>query len=136
MSIHDRQTLLIKYRTIPTPSRCCTESPSPPQFMEGPGLAYVAFSQVISLFPGTSFWAIIFFLALATMGLGTIIMLLEGILFALQKRIPVFSKHLKLLSGTGPPARNLPHPHRVPRIQRSRGPPAHGPQYSPVHFHP
>ncbi|XP_051005635.1 orphan sodium- and chloride-dependent neurotransmitter transporter NTT5-like [Acomys russatus] len=67
------------------------------KFMEGIGLAYVVFSQVISLFPGSSFWAIIFFLALATTSLSTMVTLLEGIVLPLQKKVLVLSKHPKLV---------------------------------------
>nr|XP_048293980.1 orphan sodium- and chloride-dependent neurotransmitter transporter NTT5-like isoform X3 [Myodes glareolus] len=67
------------------------------KFMEGPGLAYVAFSQVISLFPGSSFWAIIFFVALVIMGLATLTMLLESIVLPLQNNIPTFTKYPKLV---------------------------------------
>lgn len=71
--------------------------------MEGPGLAYVAFSQVISLFPGSSFWAIIFFVALVIMGLATLTMLLESIVLPLQNNIPTFTKYPKLVPGTKAP---------------------------------
>ncbi|XP_052019177.1 orphan sodium- and chloride-dependent neurotransmitter transporter NTT5-like isoform X2 [Apodemus sylvaticus] len=67
------------------------------KLMEGPGLAYVAFSQAISLFPGSSFWAIIFFVSLAIMGLCTMLTLLEGIVLPLQKNISTFAKHPKLV---------------------------------------
>ncbi|KAL1769326.1 orphan sodium-and chloride-dependent neurotransmitter transporter NTT5-like [Sigmodon hispidus] len=66
------------------------------KFMEGPGLAYAAFSQAVSLFPGSSFWAIIFFMALAIMGMGTMITLLEGIVLPMQN-IPTFTRHPKLV---------------------------------------
>ncbi|XP_005084880.2 orphan sodium- and chloride-dependent neurotransmitter transporter NTT5 [Mesocricetus auratus] len=67
------------------------------KFMKGPGLAYVAFSQAVSLFPGYSFWAIIFFLTLVIMGLGTMIMLLEGIVLPLQNNIPTLKTNPKLV---------------------------------------
>ncbi|XP_041492741.1 orphan sodium- and chloride-dependent neurotransmitter transporter NTT5-like [Microtus oregoni] len=70
------------------------------KFMEGPGLAYVAFSQVISLFPGSSFWAIIFFIALVIMGLATLTTLLESIVLPLQRNIPTFEKYPKLIPVT------------------------------------
>ncbi|ERE70087.1 sodium-dependent neutral amino acid transporter SLC6A17-like protein [Cricetulus griseus] len=49
------------------------------KFMQGPGLAYVAFSQAVSLFPGSSFWAIIFFMALVI----TVFICLGGLLGSL-----------------------------------------------------
>lgn len=81
--------------------------------MEGPGLAYVAFSQAITLFPGSSFWAIIFFMSLVIMGLGTMTTLLEGIALSLQKSISTLEKHPKLVPGrkTLSVPYNLPHTH-------------------------
>lgn len=67
--------------------------------MEGPGLAYVAFSQAISVFPGSSFWAIIFFMSLAIMGLGTMVTLLEGIVLLLQQSVSALARHPKLVPG-------------------------------------
>ncbi|KAM9226272.1 orphan sodium- and chloride-dependent neurotransmitter transporter NTT5-like [Dugong dugon] len=77
----------------------CSIKTQKEKFMEGPGLVFVAFSQVISLFPGAPFWAIIFFLALLITGLGTLIRILEGVALPLQNAIPIFRKHPKLLSG-------------------------------------
>ena len=95
----------------PHPDPPLPESPSHPQFMEGPGLAFVAFSQVISLFPGASFWAILFFLALVIMGLSTSIQILEGIVSPLQNSISTFRRYPKLLSGMWmlTPAKTLPY---------------------------
>ena len=88
----------------PHPSRPCPALELfSPQFMEGPGLAYVAFSQVISLFPGSSFWAIIFFIALVIMGLATLTTLLESIVLPLQRNIPTFEKYPKLIPCTKAP---------------------------------
>ena len=68
--------------------------------MEGPGLAFAAFSQAISLFPGASLWAILFFLALVIMGLSTLMSILEGIVCPLQTSFSLFRRYPKLLSGT------------------------------------
>ncbi|KAM4825373.1 orphan sodium- and chloride-dependent neurotransmitter transporter NTT5-like isoform 2-T2 [Thomomys bottae] len=57
------------------------------QFMEGLGLSFVAFSQAVSLLPGASFWAIIFFLALIIMELCIMIRILECIIVTLQNFI-------------------------------------------------
>uniref|UniRef100_H0XMS4 Transporter n=1 Tax=Otolemur garnettii TaxID=30611 RepID=H0XMS4_OTOGA len=66
------------------------------KIMEGPGLAYAAFSQAVSLFPGSSFWAIVFFLALLITELGTLIRLLEGIILPLQNNVSIFKKYPSL----------------------------------------
>ncbi|XP_054444386.1 orphan sodium- and chloride-dependent neurotransmitter transporter NTT5-like [Pteronotus mesoamericanus] len=55
--------------------------------MQGPGLAFAAFSQAVSLLPGASFWAILLFLVLIIMGLSTLMKILEGILFPLQNSV-------------------------------------------------
>ncbi|KAI4558342.1 hypothetical protein MJT46_012984 [Ovis ammon polii x Ovis aries] len=68
-------------------------------FMEGPGLAFAAFSQVISLFPGSSFWAILFFMALLIIGLSNLLRLLEGIVFPLQNSISIFRNYPRILSA-------------------------------------
>uniref|UniRef100_A0A8C5K8S4 Transporter n=1 Tax=Jaculus jaculus TaxID=51337 RepID=A0A8C5K8S4_JACJA len=67
------------------------------KFMESPGLAYVAYSQAILLLPGSSFWAIIFFMALVIMGLSTMMILLEGIVLPLQTSITSFKKYPSML---------------------------------------
>lgn len=113
------QTLLVKSDTNPIPSRHCTASePFSPQVMESPGLAYVIFSQVASLFPGSSFWAIMFFMVLVITGLGTMIMLLEGIVPPLQNNIPTFTKYPKLVPGTKPFPATCPIPTspQAPRV--------------------
>ncbi|XP_025705619.1 orphan sodium- and chloride-dependent neurotransmitter transporter NTT5-like isoform X2 [Callorhinus ursinus] len=80
-----------------TPS--CSIKTQKEKVMEGPGLAFAAFSQAVSLFPGSSFWAILFFLALVIMGLNTLIRILEGIVYPLQNSISIFGRHPKLLSA-------------------------------------
>ncbi|XP_060030142.1 orphan sodium- and chloride-dependent neurotransmitter transporter NTT5-like isoform X2 [Erinaceus europaeus] len=64
--------------------------------MEGPGLALVAYSQVISFFPGSFFWAIIFFLFLLALGLNTLLRMVEGITSPLQSTVPMFQQYPKL----------------------------------------
>lgn len=68
--------------------------------MQGPGLALAAFSQVVSLFPGSSFWAILFFMALLIIGLSNLMRLLESIVFPLQNSISVFRNYPRILTGT------------------------------------
>lgn len=95
--------------------------------MEGPGLPYVAFSQAISLFPGSSFWAIIFFMSLAIMGLSTMITLLEGIVLPLQKNISIFTKRPNLVPGKNPYP--VTFPILTPSIPALTGTPAHRPMW-------
>ncbi|XP_045296536.1 orphan sodium- and chloride-dependent neurotransmitter transporter NTT5-like isoform X5 [Leopardus geoffroyi] len=79
-------------------SPSCSIMTQKDKFMEGPGLAFAAFSQAISLFPGASLWAILFFLALVIMGLSTLISILEGIVCPLQTSFSLFRRYPKLLS--------------------------------------
>ena len=92
--------------------------------MQGPGLALAAFSQVVSLFPGSSFWAILFFMALLIIGLSNLMRLLEGIVFPLQNSISVFRNYPRILTGmrilTPVTALPLAPPHpATPRLQGS-----------------
>lgn len=124
-------------RQHPHPIRIlhCLRTLLPPQIMEGPGLAYVAFSQAISLFPGSSFWAIVFFMSLVIMGLGTMITLLEGIVLPLQKSISTFEKHPKLVQGRKKTHTPVTSPILTPSIPAFTGtPPTHKPQCTPIHF--
>ncbi|XP_047692118.1 orphan sodium- and chloride-dependent neurotransmitter transporter NTT5-like isoform X3 [Prionailurus viverrinus] len=79
-------------------SPSCSIMTQKDKFMEGPGLAFAAFSQAISLFPGASLWAILFFLALVIMGLSTLMSILEGIVCPLQTSFSLFRRYPKLLS--------------------------------------
>ncbi|XP_059009403.1 orphan sodium- and chloride-dependent neurotransmitter transporter NTT5-like [Mustela lutreola] len=79
-------------------SPSCSIKTQKGKFMEGPGLAFAAFSQAVSLFPGASFWAILFFLILVITGLNTLIRILESITYPLQNSISIFRRYPKLLS--------------------------------------
>jgi SNF family Na+-dependent transporter len=50
------------------------------QAAEGTGLAFIVFTQAIVELPGAPFWAVIFFLMLLALGLGSQIGILEGML--------------------------------------------------------
>nr|CAD7394114.1 unnamed protein product [Timema cristinae] len=47
---------------------------------EGTGLAFIVFTQAIVELPGSPFWAVIFFLMLLSLGVGSQIGILEGML--------------------------------------------------------
>uniref|UniRef100_A0A8C3VZI9 Uncharacterized protein n=1 Tax=Catagonus wagneri TaxID=51154 RepID=A0A8C3VZI9_9CETA len=80
-------------------SPSCSIKAQAEKFMEGPGLAFAAFSQVISLFPGASFWAILFFMGLLIIGLSNLMKLLEGIVFHIQNSISIFCDYPRMLSA-------------------------------------
>lgn len=70
------------------------------QVMEGPGVALVAFSDIVSVFKWPTFWAIIIFVFLVALGLSTLMGILQGIITPLQDHFSSLRKHTKLLTGT------------------------------------
>jgi solute carrier family 6 (neurotransmitter transporter, amino acid/orphan) member 15/16/17/18/20 len=50
------------------------------QAAEGTGLAFIVFTQAIVELPGSPFWAVLFFTMLLSLGLGSQIGILEGML--------------------------------------------------------
>jgi len=44
----------------------------------GPGLAFIAYPQALSIMPGGPFWAVIFFFMLLTLGLDSQVVILEN----------------------------------------------------------
>lgn len=102
--------------------------------MQGPGLAFPAFSQAVSLLPGAPFWAFVFFLTLFMMQLTTLVKIVESIVFPLHNAIWFIRKQPMVLPGTGGPPTSenpvlLPSPPRATPISRARFDP--GP--SPTH---
>ncbi|XP_039734634.1 orphan sodium- and chloride-dependent neurotransmitter transporter NTT5-like [Pteropus medius] len=87
----------LKYQVIHFAPSCSIKAQKE-QFMESPGLAFAAFSQAASLLPGTSFWAILFFLTLCITELRTFIRVSQGIIFPLQNSMSVFRTRLSVLS--------------------------------------
>ncbi|XP_070355647.1 orphan sodium- and chloride-dependent neurotransmitter transporter NTT5-like [Equus asinus] len=68
------------------------------EVMAGPGVAIVAFTDIISVFSGSTFWAIIVFLLLANLGLGTMTGILQGLVTHLQDTFSSLRKQTKLLT--------------------------------------
>lgn len=68
--------------------------------MEGPGVAIVAFTDIISAFSGSTFWAIIIFMLLASLGLNTMTGIVQGIVTPLQDTFSSLRKCTNLLTGT------------------------------------
>ncbi|XP_012588955.1 PREDICTED: orphan sodium- and chloride-dependent neurotransmitter transporter NTT5-like [Condylura cristata] len=77
----------------------CSIKPQTEKFMEGPGLAFAAFSQAVTLLPGAPFWAILFFLTLLALGLNTLVTLVGGLVSPLQSTFSVCRRYPRLLSA-------------------------------------
>nr|XP_012423073.1 PREDICTED: orphan sodium- and chloride-dependent neurotransmitter transporter NTT5 [Odobenus rosmarus divergens] len=68
------------------------------EVMEGPGVAIVAFTNITSVFSGSTFWAIIIFVLLASLGLSTMIGIMQGIVTPLQDTFSSLRKYTNLLT--------------------------------------
>lgn len=64
-------------------SRDCSLSKQLGEAAEGTGLAFVVFTQAIGELPGAPFWSLLFFTMLLSLGLGSQIGILEGMLCTL-----------------------------------------------------
>ncbi|XP_039734629.1 orphan sodium- and chloride-dependent neurotransmitter transporter NTT5 isoform X3 [Pteropus medius] len=76
----------------------CSLSKELKEVMEGPGVALVAFSDIVSVFKWPTFWAIIIFVFLVALGLSTLMGILQGIITPLQDHFSSLRKHTKLLT--------------------------------------
>ncbi|KAH3883274.1 sodium-dependent dopamine transporter-like [Dreissena polymorpha] len=63
---------------------------------EGPGLVFDAYPMAIATLPGSTFWAIIFFLMLLTLGLDSSFGGSEAIITGLSDEFPVLRRHREL----------------------------------------
>ncbi|XP_056593931.1 solute carrier family 6 member 16b [Triplophysa dalaica] len=63
---------------------------------EGTGLAFIAFTEAMTLFPGSPFWSALFFLMLLNLGLSTMFGTMAGIMTPLTDTFKTLRKH-KLL---------------------------------------
>ncbi|KAJ8284212.1 hypothetical protein COCON_G00030620 [Conger conger] len=66
--------------------------------VEGTGLAFIAFTEAMSLFPASPFWSALFFLMLLNLGLSTMFGTMQGILTPLMDNFKTFSRHKTLLT--------------------------------------
>lgn len=63
-------------------------------------MAFVAVTDTISVFSGSTLWAIVIFVLLANLGLSTMIGIMQGIITPLQDTFASLRKQTKLLTGT------------------------------------
>ncbi|CAL8305100.1 unnamed protein product [Lota lota] len=60
---------------------------------QGTGLAFIAFTEAMSLLPGSPFWSALFFLMLLNLGLSTMFGTMEGILAPLTDHFKVLARN-------------------------------------------
>ncbi|XP_068161249.1 sodium-dependent neutral amino acid transporter B(0)AT2-like [Antennarius striatus] len=60
---------------------------------DGTGLAFIAFTEAMSLLPGSPFWSALFFLMLLNLGLSTMFGTMEGIIAPLTDRFKVLANN-------------------------------------------
>uniref|UniRef100_A0A3B4AKQ2 Uncharacterized protein n=1 Tax=Periophthalmus magnuspinnatus TaxID=409849 RepID=A0A3B4AKQ2_9GOBI len=68
--------------------------------VEGTGLAFIAFTEVMALFPGSPFWSTLFFLMLLNLGLSTMFGTMQGILTPLMDNFSLLGRHRTLLTSS------------------------------------
>nr|KAF6411786.1 solute carrier family 6 member 16 [Rousettus aegyptiacus] len=88
----DIRNVLLTYLTN------CSLNEELKEVMEGPGVALVAFTDIVSVFKRPAFWAIIIFVFLVTLGLSTLMGIVQGIITPLQDSFSSLRKHTKLLT--------------------------------------
>ncbi|KAM9391731.1 sodium-dependent neutral amino acid transporter B(0)AT2 [Pholidichthys leucotaenia] len=69
--------------------------------VEGTGLAFIAFTEVMALFPASPFWSTLFFLMLLNLGLSTMFGAMQGILTPLMDNFSLLGRHRTLLTMSG-----------------------------------
>ncbi|KAJ8402498.1 hypothetical protein AAFF_G00365810 [Aldrovandia affinis] len=66
--------------------------------VEGTGLAFIAFTEAMALFPASPFWSVLFFLMLLNLGLSTMFGTMQGILTPLMDSFKLLGRHKTLLT--------------------------------------
>uniref|UniRef100_A0A8C2ERC2 Transporter n=1 Tax=Cyprinus carpio TaxID=7962 RepID=A0A8C2ERC2_CYPCA len=67
--------------------------------VEGTGLAFIAFTEAMTLFPGSPFWSALFFLMLLNLGLSTMFGTMAGILTPLTDTFKTLRNHKLLFTA-------------------------------------
>ncbi|KAK4805237.1 hypothetical protein QYF61_014745 [Mycteria americana] len=66
--------------------------------VEGPGLAFIVFTETLTLLPVAPLWSSLFFLTLLGLGLGTMLGIVQAVLTPLLDTFPVLRRHRALLT--------------------------------------
>ncbi|XP_059410448.1 sodium-dependent neutral amino acid transporter B(0)AT2 [Carassius carassius] len=66
--------------------------------VEGTGLAFIAFTEAMALFPASPFWSTLFFFMLLNLGLSTMFGTMQGILTPLMDNFRVLGRHKTMLT--------------------------------------
>lgn len=66
--------------------------------VEGTGLAFIAFTEAMALFPASPFWSALFFLMLLNLGLSTMFGTMQGILTPLMDNFRALGRHKTMLT--------------------------------------
>ncbi|XP_067332841.1 sodium-dependent neutral amino acid transporter B(0)AT2 isoform X2 [Channa argus] len=66
--------------------------------VEGTGLAFIAFTEVMALFPASPFWSTLFFLMLLNLGLSSMFGNMQGILTPLMDSFSLLGRHRTILT--------------------------------------
>ncbi|XP_074714198.1 sodium-dependent neutral amino acid transporter SLC6A17-like isoform X3 [Strix uralensis] len=66
--------------------------------VEGPGLAFIVFTETLTLLPAAPLWSALFFLTLLGLGLGTMLGTAQAVLTPLLDAFPVLRRHRALLT--------------------------------------
>ncbi|XP_023399019.2 orphan sodium- and chloride-dependent neurotransmitter transporter NTT5 [Loxodonta africana] len=64
----------------------------------GPSFVFLPFTEAMSFIPGSAYWSILFFLMFLSLGLTTMVGIMQGIITPLQDTCSFFRKHPKLLT--------------------------------------
>lgn len=71
-----------------------------PQAVQGTGLAFIAFTEAMTHFPGSPFWSVMFFFMLINLGLGSMIGTMTGITTPV---LDTYKVQKELFTGKLPP---------------------------------
>ncbi|KAG9349932.1 hypothetical protein JZ751_026285 [Albula glossodonta] len=66
--------------------------------VEGTGLAFIVFTEAMTLFPASPFWSALFFLMLLNLGLSTMFGTMQGILTPLMDNFKKLARHKTMLT--------------------------------------